>query len=185
MLKQWRLSTHRLKNSIFSILRNYVFTTSLTNSRKTTLVVWISIKILCVQCYMERYVRLKYDYEPYCLRWDIAKTKWVSFLTLRSLRLIIQYQAIFSLRQLPARKSKFWWCHFVKKNVVFNFSKYFWRNCNQLFREKRKKQKNRRKSKNIFINFSIKEASKIELVVIFGLLIQFLIEWTIQYYNLS
>ena len=59
------------------------------------------------------------------------------------------------------------------------------RNCNQLFREKRKKQKNRRKSKNIFLNFSIKNASKIKSVMIFGFLVQFLIEWSIHKLNLS
>ena len=150
MLKQWRISIHRLKNSIFSILRNYVFTTSPTNSRKTTLVVWISIKILCVQCYMERYVRLKFHYDPCSLRWDIAKTKWVSFLTLRSLRLTIRpcpcqlfsVHVNFKLTIHAWRKSKFWWCHFVEKNMGSDSSIKYWRNCNQHFREKRKKQKN-------------------------------------------
>ena len=59
------------------------------------------------------------------------------------------------------------------------------RNCNQLFREKRKKRKNRRKSKNILLNISIREALKIKNVMIFGFLVQFPIEWSIFKLNLG
>ena len=59
------------------------------------------------------------------------------------------------------------------------------RYCNQLFREKGKKLKNRRKSKNLFLNICIREAPKIKNVMIFGFLVQFLIEWSIYKLNLG
>ncbi len=73
-----------------------VYISSHTNKKRRTLVWRISSKILHELGYIERYLWLKFYFDPYCLRQDIAKTKGSDFWPFR------QKQTIFSFDQISA-----------------------------------------------------------------------------------